>query len=289
MGGIAAAIEAAYRPFAPAGRHPLAVLRIDTPPAQVDANIHPAKLEVRLRDEETAATAIREGIAAAFGRTPVGAGASLSLQYRLPLARRHIAEHRAPYGSDTPAQTQVAHLHYLGTARDGLLLAESVDGLYLVDQHRAHERVIFESLLGGRADGTGQALLEPALLHLSGAASVRLAERASELATLGFAIEDFGSGSFIARAAPSELRGLGAEALVDLLRAALTDAAGWRERLLATAACRAAIKKGEPLAPDAARELLGRLTTTRAPAVCPHGSPVLVRLADGLLARLFRW
>ena len=109
------------------------------------------------------------------------------------------------------------------------------------------------------------------------------------LAALGFAIEDFGSGSLIARAAPAELSGLGADALLDLLRAALADAAGWRERLLATAACRAAVKKGDPLDPDGARELLGRLAATHAPAVCPHGSPVVVRLAGGLLARLFRW
>jgi DNA mismatch repair protein MutL len=93
----------------------------------------------------------------------------------------------------------------------------------------------------------------------------------------------------VARAVPGALRSLDAEALASLLEAAMTDAADWRERLLAAAACRAAVKKGQPLAAEAARALLDRLTSARAPAVCPHGAPVVVRLADGLLARLFRW
>jgi DNA mismatch repair protein MutL len=289
-GAVPAAVEAAYRPFAPFRRHPVAVLRFAVPPEQIDANIHPAKLEVRLRDEDAAAEAIREAVAAAFGRSPAGAGASLSLQYRLPLARRRVAEQPSTgYGTGESQPPDLARLRYLTTSSEGLIVAEGGDGLYLVDQHRAHERVIFESLRGGLASRDGQALLEPALLRLTEPESALLAERAADLSALGFTIEDFGSGAMIARAAPAELSGLGADGLVDLLHAALADAAGWRDRLLATAACRAAVKKGEALEPDAARGLLNKLAATESPAVCPHGSPVVVRLADGLLSRLFRW
>jgi DNA mismatch repair protein MutL len=292
-GALPAAVEAAYRPFAPAGRHPLLVLFLEVPPDQIDANVHPAKLEVRLRDEEAVAEAIRTAVALAFGRTPAGAGASLSLQYRLPLARtrrvRRVAEPPMTYGQGgPPAEELPAGLRFLATARDGLIVAEADDGLYLVDQHRAHERVLFEALQAGAGEGP-QALLEPRLVRPSPAQAALLAARAEELAALGFVLEGFGAGALVARAVPGALGSLDGEALAALLEAAMSDAADWRERLLATAACRAAVKKGQPLDAETARALLARLTSARAPAVCPHGAPVVVRLADGLLARLFRW
>lgn len=292
-GSLPTAVEAAYRPFAPAGRHPLLVLFLEMPPEQVDANVHPAKLEVRLREEEALAEAIREAVARAFGRTPAGAGANLSLQYRLPLARprreRRVAEPPPAYEHGGPPAGELpTGLRFLATARDGLIVAEADDGLYLVDQHRAHERVLFEALQAGTGTGP-QALLEPALLRPAPAQAALLAARAEELAALGFVLEGFGAGALVARAVPDALGSLDAEALGAMLEAAMSDAADWRERLLATAACRAAVKKGQPLDAAATHALLARLTATRAPAVCPHGAPVIVRLADGLLARLFRW
>jgi DNA mismatch repair protein MutL len=285
-GAVPAALEAAYRPFAPAGRHPLALLFLEVPPEQVDANVHPAKLDVRLADETGIHEVLREAVAAAFGRTPVGAGAILSLQYRLALRRRLAETGAAGYEAGGAPALDVGALRYLATARDGLIVAEDAGALYLVDQHRAHERILFEALAGGR--GEPQALLEPALLRPSAAEASRLAGRVNDLAALGFALEEFGTGALVARAVPAELRALDAAALMTLLAAAMADAADWRERLLAAAACRAAVKKGQPLPADAAHGLLARLAAVRAPAVCPHGAPVVVALPDGLLARLFR-
>ena len=321
-GALALAVEAAYRPFAPAHRHPLLLLHLIAPPAHLDANIHPAKLEVRYHDETALTEVVRETLAAAFGRTPVKAGASLSLQYRLPLARgRSVAEppqrayrsggrHSDDAGDGpaaepdaaspltahghgqpvTPAPSfDVAGLRYLAGAREGLLVCEGTDGLYLVDQHRAHERVLFEGLLSSGGPGQSQALLTPALLTPGREAAARLWQRAADLEALGFAVEPFGGESVVARAIPAQLAGLGPDAVPDLLAEAMSDAGGWRDRLLSTAACHAAIKKGHTLDPDAARELLRRLASVASPAVCPHGSPIAVQLADGLLSRLFRW
>lgn len=288
QGAVATAVDRSYRPFAPAGRHPLLVLHLELSPEALDANVHPAKLEVRVAAESVVTEAIGEAVAAAFGRTPAGAGASLSLQYRMPLARRRVGE-PASVGyqagdSDAPDHFP-AGLRYHATALDGVIVAEAEGALYLVDQHRAHERVLFEDLGAGEG-GSPQALLEPALLRPPMAA---VEERASELAGLGFVVEEFGTGALVARTVPGALGGLDPAELAGLLDAALADAAGWRDRLLATAACRAAVKKGDPLAPDAARTLLDRLVRTHSPAVCPHGSPVLVHLPAGLLGRLFRW
>ncbi len=287
-GGLAAAVEAAYRPFAPAGRHPLALLWFTIPPEQLDPNVHPAKLEVRLLNEEAVNDAVREAVTASFGRTPAGAGASAALQYRLPLARHRVADPPARYTAGGETAGFPVALRFLATARDGVILAEGSSGLYLVDQHRAHERILYEELQAG-AGGQPQALLEPALLRLPAGEAAMFHERAGELAALGFVVEPFGGAALVARSAPALIGGVDAAALAELLDGALRDAAGWRDRLLATAACRAAVKKGRPVDADTARSLLERLQTTAAPAVCPHGSPVTVQIDDRLLTRLFRW
>ncbi|MFN8559287.1 MAG: DNA mismatch repair endonuclease MutL [Dehalococcoidia bacterium] len=284
--GAATALESAYRPFAPAGRHPVALLRIDVPPEQVDPNVHPAKLDVRLLDERGVADALREAVSVAFGRTPAGVGAGLSRQFRLPFGRR-VADRGGEYQTAGPSAGLDALVFLTGTDA-GLLVAQGRDGLYLVDQHRAHERVLYEALRAG-GDGPSQAMLEPALFHPSGPEAARLAERVGDLARLGFVMEDFGAGAVVARAAPAALGALGGEALLELLRAATSESAQWRDHLLATAACRAAVKKGQPLPADAARALLVRTAGTESPAVCPHGAPIVLRLDDGLLSRLFRW
>jgi DNA mismatch repair protein MutL len=134
-----------------------------------------------------------------------------------------------------------------------------------------------------------QAMLEPALLRPAAAEAARLEQRAAELEALGFVLEEFGSGALLVRGAPSGLERLDGDGVLALLEEALTDAADWRHRLLATASCRAAVRKGSTLPEGAARELLGRLIRADSPAVCPHGSPVVLHLSGAMLKRLFRW
>jgi DNA mismatch repair protein MutL len=132
-------------------------------------------------------------------------------------------------------------------------------------------------------------LLEPALLRPAAAEAARLRERAAELETLGFVIEEFGGSAVIVRGAPTGLERLDGDGILALVGDALADAADWRQRLLATAACHAAVRKGRTLPESAARDLLVRLGGTQAPAVCPHGSPLVLHLSGSMLKRLFQW
>jgi DNA mismatch repair protein MutL len=258
------------------------LLWLDVPAERVDPNVHPAKLEVRLAGEPELIEALAEAVTRAFGRHPAG-GVDLDGQLRLPL--RRIGETPAEWDAQPP---DLRDLRLVAQALDGLLLAEGAGSLYVVDQHRAHERVLYETM-AAEPRLQAQAMLEPALLRPAAAEASRLQERAAELEALGFVLEEFGSGALLVRGAPAGLERLDGEGVLALLDEALADAADWRQRLLATASCRAAVRKGGTLPEGAARELLARLGRAGSPAVCPHGSPVVLHLSGSMLKRLFRW
>jgi len=179
--------------------------------------------------------------------------------------------------------------------QDTLLLCEGPAGLYLVDQHRAHERVLYERLRARREPAV-EAPVEPLVLELRPAQATRLAARLPALAALGFQCEWFGGRSFLVRATPalreaSALPGpatLGA-ALDEVLGEAAGEEGDWQDRLLISVACHSALRRGQPLAAEGAEALLAELDRTAAPAVCPHGSPLILHLSSPFLARQFRW
>lgn len=291
------AIEEGYHPFLPRGRHALAVIALDLPPAALDVNIHPAKLDVRLQHEAEVEALLTEVVRRAYGRHPsvASAGQGLALagrQRSLPGLPRRVGESERPsWGEGVQSQPGEAlpALRLVGQIHDSLIVAEAEEGLFLIDQHRAHERIIFERLLErGRAER--QALIEPAVLDLAPAAAARLGEHVHDLEALGITCEEFGPGRFILRSAPTgaDLEPIGT-LLPEMLREALSLQGSWHEQLLASLACRAAIRKGRPLNPAEAADLIRRLGGVQSPAVCPHGSPVILHLTDPFLARQFGW
>jgi len=295
------ALEEGYRHFLPGGRHPLAALFIDLPPEDVDVNVHPAKLDVRLRYERAICTALTSAVRTAFGRHPAPASPLQRLtldgtQPRLRGLAPRVAEERSGWRVDTATWESSTPLHasdtlpalrLLGQVNGALIVAESADALLLIDQHRAHERVIYEQLTATRAP---QALIEPALVDLSVVEQARLAERLAALEELGLICEEFGARRILVRAVPvAPSTPLPADAIAEILRIAATEQDNWRERLLATIACRAAIRKGRALTPAEARDLVEKLSRTRSPASCPHGSPIVLQIGHALLARQFDW
>jgi DNA mismatch repair protein MutL len=321
---LLAAIESGYRPLLRKGRHPIACVLLDVEPSEVDVNVHPAKVEVLIRGERALAAALRDAVHASLGREPAqtplrlpGTGGSFAQtrQYGLPWTRRRgtgmgMREPRPRYAarsaeSEAPPQGPLPALEPLGQLDAALIVARTSEGhLYLVDQHRAHERLLYETLRRERApamadevaadalrQGSGQLLLEPLAIDLTPRQAEILRNRLDELAALGLVCEPFGGAMFLVRAVPM-LPGaaVGVASFAGELAAdAAEDAEGWFEHVRVSLACRGAIRRGQALAPAEQQALLADLRGAQAPAVCPHGSPILLRYTQSFLARAFEW
>lgn len=322
---LLAAAATGYGPLLRKGRHPLLVATLSLPPDAVDANIHPAKAEVLLRDEPEIARMLREALHAALGRAaesvaahsspPTAAHFTRPLQLALPaprsrrglrLGERRHRYHAAPPPLAEPPSSGPLSLEALGQFDDTLILARTPAGdLYLVDQHRAHERLLYERLSaeregvnrmplhGGSAETPGQYLLDPVLVELTPRQAAILTPRLDELASLGIDCQPFGGSVFLVRALPALATEGSVEAPDDLAsvltREAAEDANDWLEHVRIALACRTAIKRGQPLAPAEQRALLADLCAAAVPAVCPHGSPILLRYSREYLTHAFAW
>ncbi len=298
--GLLAAIESAYRPYLPRGRHPIAVFVLDVPPSELDQNVHPAKTEVRLTREQEVAAALARAIHDLLGRAPVHPPDIDDLsyaggQYRLPMPRRRLAERFETGWRVTPGDEltpdRLRDLHVLTQIHESLILAEGERGIFLIDQHRAHERIIYERLRRNGEHGvSGQALLEPVVLELKPHQARVLEERLSNLEELGFSCQRIGGRDFLVRAVPLvPLQESMAVHIQFLLEEAAREGEGWREQLLASLACRAAIRRNRPLERSEMEHLIHDLAETSAPAICPHGSPLIMHLSRGFLQRQFDW
>jgi DNA mismatch repair protein MutL len=280
-------IEAGYRPLYPRGRHPIAVVRVTLPPSHIDANVHPSKREVRVMDEAALRADLTRAVRAALEATvaPPGGQADLTLS----LLMRGDGERQASSGPPGDTDGGPLALKLVASASRGLLVAESAEGLYLVDQHRAHERLIYNCFRQRHRPAAmeREELVEPIVLELPPVQARKLSSRLGELEEAGIVCEQFGGRSFIVRAAPQALTH---EAVAGSLEETLGDEQElWLDRLLASLACRSAVHKGATMPAAEQEALIDGLARTYAPTVCPHGSPVLLHLSDDFLRRQFGW
>jgi DNA mismatch repair protein MutL len=289
---LLAAFEEGYRPLLPRGRHPLAVLFLSVPRSHLDVNVHPSKAEVKIRGEAEIAGALKLAVRAALGRN-LSAPPDLSFtlgptQFELP---RMVAERGPEWNAATGRRLRSMRVG--GQVQGSLILLEDERGMYLVDQHRAHERAIYELLLSRHAAGrAGQLLLEPLHLELSARQLARLEPRLPELASLGFSCEWFGGQSFLVRSVPVIPEAADLPSMIeDLLDLATEDdgVPDWQHRVLTSVACRTATRRGKALTLEQCRELIELLAETESPAVCPHGSPIILHFSDRFLERQFDW
>ncbi|HLI05482.1 MAG TPA: DNA mismatch repair endonuclease MutL [Ktedonobacteraceae bacterium] len=313
------ALEAGYRGLLPKGRHPLLVFHLQLPSEEVDVNVHPTKTEVRLQHEAEVVGMLTRAVRSVLERSPVlpesaqFPGPELVYQRHLPGPRRrglHVAESAEGYkaGSALPGTVEILNsLRPLAQLQQAVILAEAPDGsLYLIDQHRAHERVIYEHLrsnyIGAQAReqqmeepeelSDANLLLEPVVLELKRHEAALFEQRLPMLRGLGLECERFGGRSFLIRSVPS-WPGAGIEQLVghlqELAQIAAEDSSDWEEHLLIGLACRSAMRRGRELGPDEQRSLIYALASTSAPAVCPHGSPILLHYSRAFLIDRFDW
>jgi DNA mismatch repair protein MutL len=315
------ALEAAYRPLLPPGRHPIVVLFVEVPPGAVDVNVHPSKAEVKLLWEADLAGALSETVKEAIGRSPRRPDdeqdfALAATQYKLPTPSRRGVGRTAERGAseslfEVDAATPSLGLKLIGQHLNTVLLAEGRGGLYIVDQHRAHERIIYEQLSARHAEETAEAalagehgagegaqqaggpgaqyLLEPIVMELPPGRAEVLGDRLAALEALGFSCERFGGHSFLVRSTPDIPESSTKAALSEVLEEASDERDDWRERLLIRLACRSAIRRGRPLTLPEATRLLDQLGRAQTPAVCPHGAPIVLHFGKKFLERQFAW
>ncbi len=316
------AVRAAYQDFLARDRHPVVVLFLELPPRDVDVNVHPGKAEVRFRDSQL----VRGLIVSALKHTLVEAGhraattvAAQALHAFVPHGTapwrappRGLAEAAAAYapehplpGLDAPSAPPPAAAvggpaeYPLGAARAQLhetyIVAQTRDGIVIVDQHAAHERLVHERIKAMLADGgvKRQSLLLPEIVELDGPAVDRLGARRDELEGLGLALEPFGPGAVIVRAVPAALGHTDVTGLVRDLAdelAELGDALALKDRLEAVTsaiACHGSIRAGRRLTPDEMNALLRQMEATPHSGQCSHGRPTYVELKLADIERLF--
>ncbi|UCC68439.1 MAG: DNA mismatch repair endonuclease MutL [Armatimonadota bacterium] len=308
------AVEEGYRGAAPEGRFPAAVVLLEVDPGGVDVNVHPTKAEVRLQREQEAhevvLRAVREGLERAGGLTGVGLQAAASagggagpppqgeLSGGASGAGGWVGTLGAPGVLSAAFQTEAGRgleLRPLAQLRQTYILAESRQGLLVVDQHRAQERVLYERFAEARLSRSGgsQVLLEPASVQLGAREAAALGEQMDELRGVGFEIEAFGRDAYLVRAVPVELKGEEAGGLVRDVAEELAGEEGERsverrrEKLLITLSCRSAVKAGDALSYEEMAALLGALSGTARPYTCPHGWPIVMTISNFEIDRRF--
>ena len=322
------AVRGAYAEMLPRDRHAVVALFLDLPAGEVDVNVHPAKTEVRFRD----AALVRGLVVSGLRRALDGAGfrvaqpAAVDLQalfrpgmapgapadlpdadWSGPSGVATLVRDRPTFFTPPPhARAEPAWApppdtadHPLGVARGQVaktyIVAEAADGLVLVDQHAAHERLVLERMRAAIAGGAvpAQALLIPAVVELDEPACDRLEARADELAAFGLELERFGPGAVLVRATPALLGTADPTALVTDLAdelAAFDEALSLRERLdhvAATMACHGSVRAGRVLQVAEMNALLREMEATPRSGQCNHGRPTWVKLKHEDLERLF--
>jgi DNA mismatch repair protein MutL len=297
------AVEEAYHGLLMTGKHPVAVLNITLPPSEVDVNIHPAKSEVKFRSESdvfrAVQRAVRQALVAQLPAPKIEEVAAPYAPARSPETAlwgtgREGTGREAPSRPEGEAVSLLASLPMLrvvGQVMSGYIVAEGPDGIYLIDQHAAHERVRFEMVRRQRAERRPevQGLLEPVTFEVTPRQDIVMRECIAGLAGFGFAIEPFGERTYLVRAMPALLAG---DTWGIMLRELLDELAGeaasrWEERMLASIACHGAIKSGQVLTDDEMRALVRQLEKTANPHTCPHGRPTIVHLGRARLEREF--
>ncbi len=298
------ALEQAYHGIVLERRYPLAVVNLSVPYEEVDVNVHPSKREVRFRHEDLLFSAVQRAVRAALvASSPVpevhlerGSSLSPGLSHSSYTGGSSWGQGRlgiksAPSDHGPKAVEVMPLLRVLGQVRNTYMVAEGPDGLYLIDQHAAHERVLFEQLQERASDKAPliQPLLEPVVTHLSPAQEERLQGCMEALQSYGFLIESFGERSYLLRAVPSVVKDASEKMLVEVLD--LTDSQAplmkQEEALAASVACHSAVRGGMSLSQQEMEELVRQLEGSQNPHTCPHGRPTMVHLSSNHLEREF--
>jgi len=310
------ALMKAYQSFLMVGRYPMAVLFLEITPEDVDVNVHPAKAEVRFRQPDAIFTSVQRAVRRALmSYSPVP---QISSTY-WHTGNEHaysgnpgpswdlISQHQNPGGqypgvdklenvNEQPPNTllmdRIPILRLIGQIGATYLVAEGPDGLYLIDQHAAHERVLFEKMLAMKGNIPSQSLLEPLIVQLPPQSARQLQENLPVMQEIGFHLEEFGVNTFRLTAIPAVFSHKDPQSairsVVEDFEEDETPLQGLlEEKLIARICKRMAVKGGAVLSTEEQQALVQDLEACSAPRTCPHGRPTMIHLSVDLLERQF--
>ena len=312
---LSCALEEAYHGLLPERRYPLAALNLTLPYPDVDVNSHPAKREVRFLDESKVYSTLQRAVRAALiadspvpvlgrSRADINQLSSAHAAASPSFFRSAFDRSGSGAGSRTnldsgpltatgfTPQEALPALRVVGQVRLTYIVAEGPDGMYLLDQHAAHERVLFDRIVRNASDRSpeSQLLLSPMTVELTPSQTEVFHNNLAFLASYGFEVEPFGENSYLLRAVPSVMTSQNpAQSLVDILdMVAFEGLLRQHDDILAASiACHSAIRAGKALTEPEMRALLEELEVTDNPHTCPHGRPTLIHFSEYQMDREF--
>jgi len=313
---LSSALIKAYQTFLMVGRYPIAILFIQLAPEEIDVNVHPAKSEVRFRHPDQmfalVQRAVRRGLLAFSPIPQVSVNTwklDPSLETRQLDWNNHpeLTEERSvteendatptseviePITQSPQVTSTIPLLRWVGQIGGTYLIAEGPDGLYLIDQHAAHERILFEKFTGKQEAGGSQAMLQPIVFQLPPQSARLLLESLQVLQQIGFQVDEFGSNSFRISAVPALFTSgdpqMVVRSVVEDFEEDETPLAGQLEAKLIARICkRMAVKGGQILSAEEQKHLIQDLEACSSPRTCPHGRPTMIHLSVDLLERQF--
>jgi DNA mismatch repair protein MutL len=305
------ALEEAYHSLLLVGRHPLAAVHLRLDPSAVDVNVHPTKAEVKFVDERAACRAVQRAVHAALARRPHAAIPHIRFEPipTSPAARQRPMPFTPPRfdpatstATDSSPETNGASdahpsgvplLRVLGQIASSFIIAEGPDGMYLIDQHAAHERVLYERILGQIRERSvdRQSLLDPLVVDLAPQEMAAFERSHQELHDIGFDIERWDGGAVAVRAVPALVKGIDvAERLRLILRELAEGGQGesWLDAVAISTACHTSIRAGQTLSIPEMRELVAALERSSQPRACGHGRPTMLHLSGSDLEKQFQ-
>ncbi|MBU0501909.1 MAG: hypothetical protein KJ811_01520, partial [Candidatus Margulisbacteria bacterium] len=302
------ALEDAYRTLIPHTRHPIAILSIEIDPKQVDVNVHPAKREVKFVKTNEVMQAIRDAVSRSL--TP----SHLPIRQAGPIP--HPSSPTTPNSTWSPEMTEIFFGETnpsLATAmpeitieisedipltpiyqlKNTYIVATDGETLVLIDQHAAHERIIYDEIRKQKADRGAQEQLIPETLDFDPKEKQTLQDNLEYLNKIGFSLEEFGNNSYLLRSVPAQAaKALPKELLQDIIselqelgKSAQMEIK--QENIRKAIACKAAIKAGDSLSAQEMVNLIKNLYQTENPATCPHGRPTMIKLSSDELHKRF--
>jgi DNA mismatch repair protein MutL len=300
------AFEEAYHGLLMQDKHPIGVINISINPALIDVNVHPAKTEVKFENDRIVFSAVQRAVRQVLIQSaPVPHVEEVRHQYNVsspnqayetsePEFKQEFTEtpvavppHHPTYQTGATPLFTLPLLRVIGQFAKNYIIAEGPEGLFLIDQHAAHERIMFEKIKKQRSSRAveTQSLLEPAVFEPGLKMADLLSEHLQELAEFGFTIESFGDKTFLVRTIPAILRGRDWQSVLrEIISEPVSD---WTENIISRMACHSAVRSGKILSDEEMKELIRQMEQADIPNTCPHGRPTIIQIGLKQIEREF--